>query len=79
MDKEDMIETLLSLLEPYRETVTVGSKWLHLKSKHTYEVIAVGYLESSLTTIVVYKGSEGLVWVRPITEFLDGRFVAIMT
>lgn len=79
MDKEDMTETLLSLLEPYRETVTVGSKWLHLKSKHTYEVVTVGYLESSLTTIVVYKGSEGLVWVRPITEFLDGRFVAIMT
>lgn len=79
MDKEDMTKTLLSLLEPYRETVTVGSKWLHLKSKHTYEVIAVGCLESSLTTVVVYKGSEGLVWVRPITEFLDGRFVAIMT
>lgn len=79
MDKEDMTETLLSLLAPYKETVTVGSKWIHLKSKHTYEVVAIGYLESSLTTIVVYKGSEGLVWVRPITEFLDGRFVAIMT
>lgn len=79
MDKEDMTETLLSLLEPYNETITVGSKWLHLKSKHTYEVVAIGYLESSLTTIVVYKGVEGLVWVRPITEFLDGRFVAIMT
>lgn len=79
MDKEDMTETLLSLLEPYNETITVGSKWLHLKSKHTYEFVAIGYLESSLTTIVVYKGVEGLAWVRPITEFLDGRFVAIMT
>lgn len=50
--------------------------WVHIKSERTYRVLDVGYRESDLEVLVMYEqeGSTGLVWVRPIDEFLD-RFV----
>lgn len=53
-----------------------NSRWRHVKSGTLYDVVAVGYLERDVSPVVVYRGvvSE-TVWVRPLSEFLDGRFV----
>lgn len=60
----------------------VGSLWLHVKSGHRYRVIACGMIESNLTPSVIYTGLltdddplSAANWIRPMTEFLDGRFI----
>lgn len=39
-----------------------------------YRVLARGKMEADLRTVVVYDDPEGNVWVRPESEFDDGRF-----
>lgn len=64
----------------------VGSIWRHLKSGHTYRVIACGLIENDLTPSVIYTNlnpdSDPLSaanWVRPMVDFCDGRFALIAT
>lgn len=48
----------------------------HQRRGSLYKVIAEGLLEVDKTPVVVYKSlTDGQVWVRPSTEFFDGRFV----
>ena len=55
--------------------IDVASRWLHVKSGGTYEVVAVGRIEADLSPVVIYRSDkDGTVWVRPIDEFEDGRF-----
>ncbi len=42
-----------------------------------YRVIARGEFEADLKPCVIYDDAAGRVWVRPATEFDDGRFVAL--
>ena len=53
-------------------------RWRHVKSGGIYEIIGYGKIEADLTPCVIYraKGNQQL-WVRPKTEFFDGRFVAV--
>lgn len=54
---------------------TVGSHWLHRKSGGTYYVLAVGKIEADLIPAVVYQSTyDDKVWVRPLANFMDGRF-----
>ena len=53
--------------------VLVGNLFRHRKGG-LYEVIAVGKIEATLEKAVVYKATDGNVWIRPATEFMDGRF-----
>ena len=56
------------------------SKWRHLKTGATYVVIANdAVIEASLTPAIAYcpLGPAGPMWVRPLAEFLDGRFERI--
>lgn len=49
--------------------------WRHVKTAATYRVLREGLLEADKTPVVVYQSiSSGEVWVRPKSEFLDGRF-----
>lgn len=49
--------------------------WRHKKTGRLYEVICQGLLEATLEPVTVYQSRvDGRVWVRPSTEFLDGRF-----
>lgn len=57
--------------------IEVGSRWEHRKGGR-YTVVAVGVIEATLTPAVVYRSGNGNVWVRPLAEFLDGRFVRVM-
>lgn len=47
----------------------------HKKTSGIYNVIAYGKLEKDETPVAIYEQYwEGRVWVRPISEFEDGRF-----
>lgn len=51
-------------------------KFLHKKSGGTYWISDIAYLENNLETMVVYRSyrGDGLIWIRPASEFFDGRF-----
>ena len=61
----------------------IGSQWRHVKSGGVYRVKDLCLIEATLAPAVIYEGSHGYVqgkvlwntWCRPISEFLDGRFV----
>lgn len=40
--------------------------------RHPYAVI-----EATMTAAVIYEGQDGMLWVRPRTEFYDGRFAEL--
>ncbi len=60
-----------------REEIPVGSLWRHIKSDTLYTVKDIVVVESDLTLAVSYKSlgdTSRLHWLRPLDEFLDGRF-----
>ena len=69
--------------------INIGEKWKHVKSGGEYEIVGVGRLqvkEESLdmAECVVYKSLQasgefevGSIWIRPMIDFLDGRFEKI--
>lgn len=60
-----------------RKEVPIGSLWRHLKTDNLYTVKDIVIVESDLTLAVSYKrlgDANHLHWLRPLDEFLDGRF-----
>lgn len=48
----------------------------HVKTRGIYNIIGYGKIEKDQTEVVIYEQIwEGRIWVRPITEFEDGRFI----
>lgn len=48
----------------------------HKKTKGIYKVLHYAKIEKTLESVVVYQSmSDGVIWVRPVGEFCDGRFV----
>lgn len=46
----------------------------HLKTGGLYRLISdQATIEATMTPAVVYEGSDGKLWVRPKSEFFDGR------
>jgi hypothetical protein len=65
-----------------------GTLWRHVKTGHLYHVVQGCVIEATLTPAVLYTAATtfGAVteyahacvsWVRPLSEFLDGRFEAL--
>ncbi len=56
-----------------RELVPTGSHWVHYKKPDDpYEIVAVGFLESTEEAAVVYRNlGSGLIWIRPLENFLS--------
>lgn len=54
----------------------VGSVWRHVKSGGLYQVEMLARIEADAVPAVVYRELYGarFAWVRPVAEFLDGRF-----
>jgi hypothetical protein len=52
------------------------ARYRHLKSRHVYKILKTAIIEATMTPAVVYEREDGTVgvWIRPISEFLDGRF-----
>ena len=64
-----------------------GSTWKHLKRGSTYTIVGVGTMQVNgdldNTQVVIYRGYDRLggfveFWVRPLDEFMDGRFEPIL-
>lgn len=56
--------------------VSVGEVWIHSKTRGEYEIIALAKMQTKneldMLECVVYKSLEtGLVWVRPLVDFLE--------
>lgn len=51
-------------------------RYRHKKRGGTYEVISIGENENSRgEQLIVYRGEDdGKIWVRPVSQFFDGRF-----
>ena len=64
-------------LKPYYNMAEAGSIWIHAKTGGEYMVTAHGLIESNLHPAVIYRPmlGEPVSWIRPATEFFDGRFV----
>lgn len=55
-----------------------GSRWLHVKRGMTYAYQGSCVIEATMTTGAIYRAeADGTTWVRPMAEFLDGRFVKL--
>lgn len=52
----------------------VGKNFEHLKTGRVYQVVNLAYNESDLEVVVVYHDESMVHWVRPLSEFMDGRF-----
>ncbi len=50
--------------------------WIHKKTQGLYIIIDMdANIEATMEKAVVYKSlADGQVWVRPTSEFFDGRF-----
>lgn len=71
------LEEVQADLSLKRKEVPVGSLWRHLKTDTLYTVKDIVVVESELTLAVSYKrlgDVNRLHWLRPLDEFLDGRF-----
>jgi hypothetical protein len=60
-------------------TIKIGcSRYQHVKTGGFYEVLGPGKLEWDLADVIVYRSEhDGSLWVRPKSEFYDGRFVRV--
>jgi hypothetical protein len=57
----------------------IGTVWRHKKRGTTYTIIGHGELQINKEPVdgaelVIYRGEDGRIWVRPEHEFCDGRF-----
>lgn len=53
-----------------------GVVYVHLKTGGAYEVLGVGTVEADMTQAVIYRSKkDGRTWIRPSSEFCDGRFI----
>lgn len=52
--------------------------FLHKNSGNLYEFLHIALDENSLVSNVVYRDIDtGIIWIRPINEFFDGRFEVV--
>jgi hypothetical protein len=51
-----------------------GMEVRHVKTGRDYIVLCLATIEATMTPAVVYGHGEEM-WVRPLDEFCDGRFV----
>jgi hypothetical protein len=68
---------ILTLYEMEIYVPFVGTTHKYVKSGKYYHVITEGRIEQTLQPVVIYKGLNNDVWVRPKDEFTDGRFVKL--
>jgi len=67
------LETLVSMISRGPKP---GTRWRH-RTGGEYEVIGTAIQESNCSPVVMYRGLGSITWIRPLYEFLDGRFTQI--
>ena len=78
-----MSKDLYSLLklDQLQEVLPKGSIWRHKKTENLYMVKDLVVLEFDLQVSVAYSGvteNSRLTWIRPLAEFMDGRFERVV-
>lgn len=71
------LEEVQADLSLKRKEVPVGSLWRHRKTDTLYTIKDIVVMESDLILAVSYQklgDTSRLHWLRPLDEFLDGRF-----
>lgn len=75
-----MYDKAISLENIRLSSVRAGQVWRRIQTGERFFVIAVGLNDTTFDPFVVYSGHDGLVWVRPLTAFLelqDGEWLFI--
>lgn len=55
-----------------KREIHVGGKYYHYKHPDKfYTIINIGILENTEEVCVMYKSEDGIIWVRPIDNFLS--------
>lgn len=49
----------------------------HLKTGGNYRLLMTGSNEADLEPVAIYQGEDRSIWVRPLDQFMDGRFAPI--
>ena len=75
-------EARVAELEVALRARPVGPKWRHIKRGSIYTEIWRGKVQTDTpltdyAEVVVYQADDGSIWVRPVSEFEDGRFAAL--
>ena len=79
MSAQEMFPKSLTSLGEGAQQMRAGQRYRHKKTRGTYRVACVARIEATLELVVVYVSEKDQsAWVRPLNEFLDGRFVEIM-
>jgi hypothetical protein len=72
-------------LPPFRERL-IGTTWEHFASKRRYTITSFATIQMTgpldMAWAVIYTNASGpseLPWVRPCSEFFDGRFIKVKT
>lgn len=71
-----MKKTESELVDLLLKCPAAGSAWRH-RNGTVYRVCSAAIIEATLEPAVVYRPDNGnpfVTWVRPLSEFLDGRF-----
>ena len=55
----------------------IGKNFKHKKTETVYHVTSLAYNESTLETLVIYHDEDLVYWARPLSEFVDGRFIRV--
>jgi hypothetical protein len=67
-------------MEAFRAGEEALPKWRHKKRGTAYTEVGRGFASISQmpiedhTAVVIYRGEDGILWVRNAVEFDDGRF-----
>ena len=65
-------------LDQFDSTPARPELWTHVRTNDVYELLMPAVIEATQQAVVVYRSLvTGIRWVRPSTEFYDGRFVRI--
>lgn len=56
------------------EYCIIGKNFVHLKTGRVYQVVNLAYRERDLEVVVIYHDESMVHWVRPLSDFMDGRF-----
>lgn len=59
-----------------RTYVPIGSSWRHKKGDE-YFVVGHCVLAGYKVPAILCRGKDSIVWCRPATQFLDGRFTRL--
>ena len=74
----EMFPKTMASLSGGAHDLLVGHRYQHKKTGGTYRVMCVARIEVTTELAVVYESEKDQTkWVRPLHEFVDGRFVEI--